>query len=282
MKQPTKHPTQIVPFLKWAGGKRQILPELCRYLPDCYRAYYEPFVGAGALLLALQPERAFINDSNSELINCYEAIRDSLEETIAALRIHKNDKDYYYQVRAWDREPDYSNLSSWQRAARILFLNKTCYNGLYRVNSKGQFNVPFGRYKNPRIFDESSLESASRYLNSAAVEISNVDFARATESATAGDFVYFDPPYDPVSATASFVGYDAGGFNRDEQRRLKAVCDALTQRGCHVLLSNACTEFILDLYRDYRIVKIAAKRAINSDARKRGKVAEVLVMNYGR
>ena len=257
------------------------MPELRRYVPASYHNYYEPFVGAGALLLALQPERAFINDSNSELVNCYEAIRDSLEEAIAALKAHKNEKDYYYSVRAWDREPGYRALSKCQRAARILFLNKTCYNGLFRVNSKGQFNVPFGSYKNPKILDEEALRDVSQYLNGAEVSISNLDFASAIQSAREGDFVYFDPPYDPVSETASFTSYDINGFDKSEQRRLKSIFDALTQRGCRALLSNACTDFILDLYKDYKIVKIEANRAINSDASKRGKIAEVLVMNYG-
>ena len=270
----------VRPFLKWAGGKRQLVPELRRYAPKRYDAYYEPFVGAGALLLELQPQRAFINDRNYELINCYEVIRDSLEELLAALQVHKNEKEYYYSVRAWDREADYSQRDRCQRAARILFLNKTCFNGLFRVNSKGQFNVPFGRYKKPNILNAAVLQAASEYLNSAEVAISNRDFAEAVGGAEAGDFVYFDPPYDPVSATASFTGYAADGFNRDEQRRLKETFDLLTARGCKVLLSNACTEFILDLYKEYEIVRIPAKRVINSNASKRGKIDEVLVMNY--
>lgn len=277
-----KETTPIKPFLKWAGGKRQLLPELRRYIPPSYGNYYEPFVGAGALLLALQPRRAFINDRNSELVNCYEVIRDSLEDAIAALKTHRNEKDYYYAVRAWDRKPDYAALSKCQRAARILFLNKTCYNGLFRVNSKGQFNVPFGRYRNPKILDEEALRRVSQYLNAAEMQISNLDFASAVRSSRAGDFIYFDPPYDPISETASFVGYDANGFDKEEQKRLKSVFDTLSQRGCRVLLSNAHTDFVLDLYKDYKIVKIEAKRAINSDIRKRGKIAEVFVMNYDR
>jgi len=270
----------VRPFLKWAGGKRQLVPELLRYVPKQYNSYYEPFVGAGALLLALQPERAFINDRNRELIDCYEVIRDTPEDLIAALQEHRNEADYYYAVRSWDREVGYERRSKCQRAARILFLNKTCYNGLFRVNSKGQFNAPFGRYKNPNISNENVLRAVSRYLNTARVAIASQDFDEAVRSATAGDFVYCDPPYDPVSATASFTGYAAAGFDRDEQRRLKETFDKLAARGCKVLLSNACTDFILDLYREYKIVRVAAKRAINSNASKRGKIEEVLVMNY--
>lgn len=275
----------VKPFLKWAGGKRQLLPEIKRYLPKLTpsETYYEPFVGGGALLFDLQPEQAAINDRNAELVNCYEVIRDSVEELILKLQQHKEKygEDYYYQMRELDRKKDYkTKASSVERAARIIFLNKTCYNGLFRVNARGQFNVPFGRNKNPGILDDAVLKAVSQYLNQPTISITNQDFEEAVQSAKKGDFIYFDPPYDPVSSTASFTGYDVNGFDRDEQRRLKQVVDDLSRRGCRVLLSNACTEFILELYDEYKPIRISATRAINSNAMKRGKVDEVLVKTY--
>lgn len=272
----------VRPFLKWAGGKRQLLPEINKYVPKKYKTYYEPFLGGGAILFYLQPKNATINDSNTELINCYEVIRDSLDELIEDLKKHQNEESYYYEMRELDRTNTYKdNYDKVKRASRILYLNKTCYNGLFRVNSQGQFNVPFGRYKNPNILDEAVLRAVNKYLNNNQVKIVNTDFEKALLDAKKGDFVYFDPPYDPVSQTASFTGYDVNGFDRNEQERLKSVFDDLTSRGCQALLSNAYTEFIVELYgNQYKIEKISATRAINSNALKRGKIFEVLVRNY--
>ncbi len=277
----------VKPFLKWAGGKRQLLPEIKRYLPQlaATATYYEPFVGGGALLFDLQPPNAVINDRNTELVNCYEVIRDSVDDLILELKQHKEkySEDYYYQMRELDRKVVYKETASpVQRAARIIFLNKTCYNGLFRVNSRGQFNVPFGRNKNPGILDDAVLKAVSDYLKQPTILITNQDFQEAVKFAKKGDFIYFDPPYDPVSSTASFTGYDVNGFDRDEQRRLKQVVDDLSHRGCRVLLSNACTEFILELYDEYKPIRISAARAINSNAMKRGKIDEVLIKNYDR
>ncbi len=271
----------VRPFLKWAGGKRQLIPEITgNYLPAKYDTYYEPFLGGGAILFELQPKKAVVNDSNSELINCYKVIRDSLDELMEDLKRHENNENYYYDIRDWDRIKNYNKKTTIQRASRIIFLNKTCYNGLFRVNSQGQFNVPFGRYKKPNILDEAVLKAVSHYLNNNDIKILNGDFEDAVKDARAGDFIYFDPPYDPISNTASFTGYDVNGFNQDEQIRLKNTVDDLHKRGCKILLSNADTEFIFDLYnKDYRIEKVCATRAINSNALKRGKVQEVLVMN---
>lgn len=271
----------VRPFLKWAGGKRQLIPEItANYLPAKYDTYYEPFLGGGAILFELQHNKAVVNDSNSELINCYKVIRDSLYELMEDLKRHENNEKYYYDIRDWDRIKNYNKKTTIQRASRIIFLNKTCYNGLFRVNSQGQFNVPFGRYKKPNILDEAVLKAVSHYLNNNDIKILNGDFEDAVKDAKAGDFIYFDPPYDPVSNTASFTGYDVNGFNQDEQIRLKNTVDDLHKRGCKILLSNADTEFIFDLYnKDYRIEKVYATRAINSNALKRGKVQEVLVMN---
>ncbi|MFN5240080.1 MAG: DNA adenine methylase [Aphanizomenon sp.] len=273
----------VKPFVKWVGGKRQLVPTiLANHLPKNYnlQTYYEPFIGGGALLFSLQPKKAVINDSNAELINCYKIIKNSLDELIEDLKNHKNDEYYYYDIRDWDREKNFKSKTEVQRASRIIFLNKTCYNGLFRVNSQGQFNVPFGKYKNPNILDIAVLKAVNKYLNENQVRILNSDFQEAVKDAKRGDFIYLDPPYDPVSETASFTGYDVNGFNKQEQRRLKEVFDDLNSRGCHILLSNACTEFIEDLYKDYPHTKISAIRAINCNGKKRGKVDEILVKNY--
>ncbi len=273
----------VKPFVKWAGGKRQLVPTiLANHLPKNYnlQTYYEPFIGGGALLFSLQPKKAVINDSNAELINCYKIIKNSLDELIEDLKNHKNNEYYYYDIRDWDREKNFKSKTEVQRASRIIFLNKTCYNGLFRVNSQGQFNVPFGKYKNPNILDIAVLKAVNKYLNENQVRILNSDFQEAVKDAKRGDFIYLDPPYDPISETASFTGYDVNGFNKQEQRRLKEVFDDLNSRGCHILLSNACTEFIEDLYKDYLHTKISAIRAINCNGKKRGKVDEILVKNY--
>ncbi|MDM3861431.1 MAG: DNA adenine methylase [Aphanizomenon gracile PMC644.10] len=273
----------VKPFVKWAGGKRQLVPTiLANHLPKNYnlQTYYEPFIGGGALLFSLQPKKAVINDSNAELINCYKIIKNSLDELIEDLKNHKNNEYYYYDIRDWDREKNFKSKTEVQRASRIIFLNKTCYNGLFRVNSQGQFNVPFGKYKNPNILDIAVLKAVNKYLNENQVRILNSDFQEAVKDAKRGDFIYLDPPYDPVSETASFTGYDVNGFNKQEQRRLKEVFDDLNSRGCHILLSNAYTEFIEDLYKDYLHTKISAIRAINCNGKKRGKVDEILVKNY--
>ncbi|BAY37115.1 DNA adenine methylase [Nostoc sp. NIES-2111] len=271
----------VKPFLKWAGGKRQLVPLIQEnHLPKNYQTYYEPFIGGGALLFSLQPKRAVINDINPELINCYKVVRDSVDELIENLKLHKNDEDYYYAIRDWDRDDNFQERTQIERASRVIFLNKTCYNGLFRVNSQGQFNVPFGKYKNPNILDVAVLKAVSKYLNDNEVKILNLDFQEVLEEPKKGDFVYIDPPYDPVSDTASFTGYDINGFNKDEQIRLKDTYDSLNKKGCKVLLSNAYTNFIRDLYKDYNHIKISAIRAINSNAKKRGKVDEILVKNY--
>ncbi|MCM3055724.1 MULTISPECIES: DNA adenine methylase [Bacillaceae] len=271
----------IQPFLKWAGGKRQLLPEIRKYIPKRIGTYYEPFLGGGAVLFDLQPKKAVINDINSELINTYLVIKNNVDELIEDLRKHENTSDYYYKIRDLDRDKNrFSKLSDVEKASRLIYLNKTCFNGLFRVNSQGQFNVPFGRYKNPNIVNEFVLRAVSHYLNNNEVKILNGDFADAVSSAKKGDFVYFDSPYDPVSETASFTGYTLGGFNKDEQIRLRDLFVDLDKRGCKVLLSNSATDFIKDLYKDYHIEIVSATRNINSIASKRGKIDEVLVMNY--
>lgn len=270
------------PFLKWAGGKRQLLPEIRKYIPKQFSTYYEPFVGAGAVLFDLQPKKAVINDINKELVNVYTVIQHQVDELIQDLKKHENNKEYFYQIRDLDRKPAYQQLSPVKRASRIIYLNKTCYNGLFRVNSQGQFNVPFGRYKNPQIVNEEVLKAVHHYLSVNQVSILNVDFAKAVESASAGDFVYFDPPYDPLSDTSSFTGYSMDGFTRESQLRLRDLCVELDKRGCKFLLSNAATNFIKEIYteKNFQLKLVSATRNINSVASKRGKIDEVLVMNY--
>lgn len=269
------------PVLKWVGGKTQLLKDITLHLPKEYNDYYEAFIGGGAVCFNLAPQNAHINDFNAELVNLYKVIKKSPKKLIASLKKHENTEEYFYNIRGLDRNKEaYAKLSDVDRASRIVYLNKTCYNGLYRVNSNGEYNAPFGRYKNPLICDEVNIMELSKYFNEANVRITNLDFAKAVKDAKAGDFVYLDPPYDPVTQTAAFTSYNANGFNRTEQVRLKELCDDLTARGVKWMLSNSATDFILDLYKDYRIVIVKANRCINSKGDSRGKVDEVLVMNY--
>ncbi|MBE2911719.1 Dam family site-specific DNA-(adenine-N6)-methyltransferase [Anoxybacillus flavithermus] len=268
------------PFLKWAGGKRQLLPEIRKYIPKKINTYYEPFLGAGAVLFDIQPKKAVINDVNTELINTYIAIRDHVDELINDLKKHKNEKEYFYAIRDLDRKEEFKELSLVEKASRIIYLNKTCFNGLFRVNSQGHFNVPFGKYKNPQIVNEIVLRAVHNYLNSNDITILNVDFEKAVENAKKGDFIYFDPPYDPVSDTSSFTGYSLYGFDKDDQIRLRDLFVELDKRGCKVLLSNSATDFIKDLYKDFHIEVVSANRNINANASRRGRIDEVLVMNY--
>lgn len=275
--------TLVVPVVKWVGGKRQIIDEIITYVPDSFSTYYEPFLGGGAVLFELQPKKAVVNDVNEELMNIYEVIKDNVDELIEGLKRHKikNDKAYFYEIRELDRNREqYNLLTPVERASRIIYLNKTCYNGLFRVNKSGEFNAPFGNYKNPNIVNETTLRAVSAYFNKAKIRFTCQDFEDALKWSRKGAFVYLDPPYDPVSETASFTGYDKGGFDRNEQIRLKKTCDKLNKKGIKFLLSNSATDFIMDLYQDYKIEVIQAKRAINSKADRRGNVDEVLVMNF--
>ncbi len=272
----------VQPFLKWAGGKRQLLPQIRRYIPRRYNIYFEPFIGAGAVLFDLQPSTAVVSDANTELINCYQVIKTEPEALIASIHSHEITSEYFYRLRGLDREPEFALLTPVQRASRIIFLNKTCYNGLFRVNRQGQFNAPFGNYRNPRILDPTVVRAVSRYLIEAQIELSPGDFAASVGAVERDDFVYLDPPYDPVSDTAAFTGYNLDGFNREEQRRLKEVCEGLAERGAKVLISNSATDFIRTLYGDegrWRIVEVEANRNINSVGTGRGRVTELLIYN---
>lgn len=270
----------VAPFLKWVGGKRQLIPEIVKLMPKKYNNYYEPFVGGGALFFHLQPKNAIINDLNKELIDTYKVIKENVEDLIVDLKTHQNDSDYFYKIRALDRTDNYKNLSLIKKASRILYLNKTCYNGLYRVNGAGEFNVPFGKYKNPNIVNEITLRAVSKYLNNHEVKILNKDFVEIFKDVEKKDFVYFDPPYDPISKSSNFTGYVQGGFDEAAQERLRDLCNALDKKGVKFLLSNSATDFIKGLYKDYKINYVKAKRHINSNAQKRGAIDEVLIKNY--
>lgn len=271
----------ITPFLKWVGGKRQIISFITELLPKNIGQYnyVEPFVGGGAVLFDLQPKKAIINDFNSELINVYTVIKDNFEELIIDLKKHKNEADYFYQIRSLDRNGSYSQLSTVEKASRIIYLNKTCYNGLYRVNNAGEFNAPFGRYTNPNIVNESTLKVVHKYLNSIDIQIMNVDYEIVLKELDRTAFVYLDPPYHPVSET-SFTGYIQGGWNIYDQVRLRDACNDLNRKGIKFLLSNSATGFIFDLYKEFNIKIIKANRLINSNRNKRGEIDEVLIWNY--
>lgn len=271
----------VAPVLKWVGGKRQLLDTLIPLLPQHITTYCEPFVGGGALLFDLQPNTAYVNDINVDLIRVYKVIKDDVESLITTLQDYKNEADFFYAVRDWDRDKEkYSSLPDVQKAARILYLNKTCYNGLFRVNNAGEFNSPFGNYRNPNIVNASTLRAVSSYLNTATVHLTALDYAEVLKTLPKGTFVYLDPPYDPVSDTSSFTGYSKGGFNRDAQIRLRKCCDDLNARGFKFMLSNSATDFIKEQYAAYNITIVKAKRAVNSDSTKRGEVDEVVVRNY--
>ncbi|WP_375514214.1 DNA adenine methylase [uncultured Nostoc sp.] len=263
------------PFLKWAGGKSRLIQQYIPYFPKSYKNYYEPFLGGGAVFFYLQPSAAFLTDINAELINTYCCVRDHVEELISILKEHKirHGKDYYYSVR------NNSAGTDIQKAARLIYLNKTCFNGLYRVNSQGKFNVPLGRYDNPNICSEVLLKAASEALSTS--KIKQTDFANVLNYATSSDdFVFFDPPYYPVSETSYFTAYSSYPFAEDQQVQLKDVFEKLAERGVKVMLSNSDCEFIRNLYSSFNIHTISASRAINSNAQKRGKITELLVTSY--
>lgn len=268
------------PFLKWAGGKTALLPEILPRLPKKIKTYYEPFVGGGAVFFTLAAkkrfERAVISDMNVDLIGTYIAIAQAEHHVIGRLEHHakKHSEEHYYRVRSLD--PRRMN-GPVDRAARVIYLNRTCFNGLYRVNKKGQFNVPFGDYANPTICDGENIRAVAGVLQRKGVRLWRVDFAEVLESAREGDAVYCDPPYAPVSETSNFTAYVAGGFASVEQERLRNVAVKLVNRGVHVLLSNSDTPFVRRLYKGFKIERVEAPRRINSKGGKRGNVGELLI-----
>ena len=266
------------PFLKWAGGKTQLLAELTRRLPPRFNRYFEPFLGGGALFFRVQPRNAFLSDINAELINSYCAVRGEIDALLDDLRGHIYEARHYYRLRNADRSPSFAAWPSVRRAGRFIYLNKTCFNGLHRVNSKGHFNVPFGRYVNPTIADERNLRACARALRSAELAVKS--FSDAAAGARRGDFVYFDPPYAPLSGTSNFTSYNASGFDAAMQIELRDLFAALDRKGVKVMLSNSSAPLVQELYRGFQIERVTAARAINSQGEKRGQIEEVVIRNY--
>lgn len=272
----------LQPFTKWTGGKRQLLPVIRELMPKTYNRYFEPFVGGGALFFDLAPKDAVINDFNAELINCYQQIKDNPQELIEILKVHQeyNSKEYYLDLRSADRDERIDMMSEVQRAARILYMLRVDFNGLYRVNSKNQFNVPYGRYKNPKIVDENLISAISTYLNNNQIEIKKVDFEKAVLDVQTGDFVYFDPPYIPLSETSAFTSYTHEGFSYDDQVRLRDTFKTLSDAGAYVMLSNSSSFLVEELYRDFNIHHVEAIRTNGAKSSSRGKISEIIVTNY--
>jgi DNA adenine methylase len=270
--QPTIAPR---PFLKWAGGKSQLIQQYIPYFPKEFKTYYEPFIGGGAVFFYLNPPSAVLTDINAELVNTYRCVRDHVEELIVLLEAHqiRHCKEYYYAVR------QHKHLTELEKAARIIYLNKTCFNGLYRENSQGEFNVPLGRYKNPKICNPLLLRSVCTALQKTQIKVRPFEYILDYAS-SCDDFVYFDPPYHPISPTSNFTAYSRYAFRPTDQIRLQEVFAELAQRGVKVMLSNSDCKFIRDLYCDFNIYSISASRLINSNANKRGRISEVLITSY--
>lgn len=278
--------SNIKPFVKWAGGKNGLINSLISFIPKNFNSYFEPFVGGGALffylknLNILNSKKTYLNDKNTELINAYKQIKINPNKLLEELEILKNNhsKEYFYKIRNLDRDFDFYSLSEVFRAARFIYLNKTCFNGLCRYNAKGNFNTPIGSYKNPKIYDKDLIFSVHEILKN--VSITNKDFEVVSLKAKKGDFVYFDPPYYPINKTSSFVSY-TDNFSANEQIRLYKLFKMLDCEGIKVLQSNSNTDFIKELYKDFEIIEVISKRAINCKGDKRGKITELIIRgNY--
>jgi len=279
----TIHTKQYQPFIKWVGGKRGLLEQILPLFPKEFDNYYEPFIGGGAVFFELfsrgllKNKRVILSDINSELINAYNVVKNSSYELIANLEEYKkqHSKDFYYKIRELDRQEEYGALSDLEKATRFIYLNKTCFNGLYRVNKKGYFNTPIGSYKNPNIADRDTILSASEALQNATIK--QQSFKDVLQFAKKDDLVYFDPPYYPLNETSNFTSYDSNCFLEDEQFELFEIFEKLSDKGVKVVKSNSDTKFIKDLYKNYDIQIVNANRFINSKSNGRGKITEVLI-----
>ena len=282
MKTMQKSQSTLQPFTKWTGGKRQLLPIIKSLMPDNYNNYFEPFVGGGALFFELSPDKAVINDFNNELINCYRQIKKYPQKLIELLIKHQenNSKEYYLKLRSADRDNRIDKITNVERAARIMYMLRVDINGLYRVNSKNQFNVPYGRYKNPKIVDSDLILSISQYLNSNNIKILTGDFEKAIQDVTVGDFVYFDPPYIPLSETSAFTSYTHEGFTYEDQVRLRDCFKKLDEKGAFLMLSNSSSPLVEELYKDFNIHKVEVTRTNGAKTSSRGKISEIIVTNY--
>ncbi len=274
----------VKPFLKWVGGKRQLLADIVPLVPDEFSRYIEPFVGGGAVFFHLSEQMtkqkipSVINDINPELVNCYQMVKTQTDALISLLKTHKHDKDYYIKIRNLDRQVGgLSVLSPLERASRLLYLNRTGFNGMYRVNSKGLNNVPFGRYKNPSLVNEDVLRAAANALID--TRILNQPFEDCLHCAGQGDFVYLDPPYVPLNETSHFTNYMTNGFTMTDQKNLAALVAKLDKRGVVFVASNAFVPAVRELYRDFRQIEVKAKRAINAHGQKRSAISELLITN---
>jgi DNA adenine methylase (dam) len=277
--------SKVEPILKWAGGKRQLLSEIERLLPEDFynRKYYEPFFGGGAVFFYFNPQKAVINDTNIELINLYSTVKDNPEKLISCLKRMKNEKDEFYYIRGLDRREEYAKMTSIERAARIVYLNRTSFNGLYRVNSKGQYNTPFGNYKTPKIVDEERIMNMHNFFRKSKTQMLSTDFEKALEGIQSESFVYFDPPYDPLSKTANFTSYSENDFTQRDQIRLRDLCVKLHKKKIKFMVSNSDTKFINELYGDeqiFKIHKVIVRRMIGAKKETRKPVFEVLITNY--
>lgn len=272
---------ELRPIMKWAGGKRQVLPAIRPLVPASYNRYIEPFLGGGAVLFDLAPSRAIVNDLNTELISMYETVRDFPNELIDVLTSFATSVEAFYEIRAWDRDPvAFAKRSVVEKAARTIYLNRTGFNGLYRVNSRNEFNVPYGKYANPRVCDKDLIHFVSDYLSSSKVEFRNEDFRKVIARARAGDFLYVDPPYAPLDDAAStFTSYTSDGFGYQDLLDLQAALDRATERGATWLLSNVKSRATMRLFPKvrYRVTEVQVTRPINSCADGRGSVPEILV-----
>lgn len=272
------------PVVKWAGGKRQIIEKIKAAMPEQFNSYYEPFVGGGALLFELAPKNAVINDVNQELLAIYKCLQDKELFDLMVQELDKHEvnhsEEYYYQVREWDRNPRFELESIWKRAARAIYLNKACFNGLYRVNAKGYFNVPSAKKEKVKTYDAQNLKEIYEYFSNENVLILSGDFVEACRTARAGDFVYFDPPYDVPEDKGSFTAYSKFDFTKDDQIRLANCFKKLSEKGVKCMLSNHNTPFINELYEGFNIQVITARRNINSKGDARGAVEEVIITNY--
>ena len=272
---------KLTPILKWAGGKRQLLHAIVPLVPTEYDCYYEPFVGAGAVLLDLQPSKAIANDTNEELINVYNIIKKQPDELIYLLKEYEklHCEEFYYKLRAVDRDEErFSQMTALYKAARTIYLNRTCYNGLYRVNSKGYFNTPMGRNSSIQIVNEKGICGISEFLNRASVTFLNQDYKQVLESVTSDDFVFLDPPYYPTNKD-SFLRYDMSPFGIQEQKVLKEKCDELNDKGVRFIETNSDCEEIRELYSNYRLIEVDVRRCINAKVNgRRGK--ELIICNY--
>lgn len=271
----------VTPLLKWPGGKKRVLPEINKYVPNLYNTYYEPFLGGAAVFLNIKPQKAVISDTNWELINLYNTVKTNPTELIEELSkpFYENSKEQYQIVRNLDREETYSSLTNIQKAARTLYLNKTCFNGLYRVNSKNQYNTPYGYYTNPTIVNKPLITEIHKIFNNENITMLHSDYLTTLNTVTGdNNFVYLDPPYIPLTATSAFTAYTKDKFNESNQRELADKAQELNNNGNYVLLSNSDTELTREIFKDFILAPIQVQRSVSANKTSRVKAKELLII----